>query len=637
MSYISWQNVYGFDTETDNDGVTAWVCQWCIHTGANAYTGRSVPEFEDRLRRLISANEKICLYVFNLKYDLEFIKSVLHNLESDGFIPKYIIRKGSPIKVQLKKGPYVVEFRDAMKKMPGNLRSLGRMIGLEKLESPLGFYPGWSNDLNYDNPASWDYVKRDAEIVAVAMQSLHKGNKDGYKFDRATLSGDAWKIAKDMIGTSNGKSHGNEDNWRWDAWFPRLSADLDRQIRRAYFGGINLSPPHNHGVRSKKMMGHKYYSITHEDIHNSYGAVMMWRPLPYGMPTVQYRFPPSDMLYIAEVRIKLHIKPEYRGNEWYQFKNGIDNTIEGWEHGTVVSDTQEWHELSLTSVDLDLLEDWYNVEYDEWYKPTIYVFKSRAGLLAPYLDYFTKIKESSPKNGLEYTHAKRMINSFYGRTGLAPETSDTSLIWDDELEDWNWSTEYTIEEDHDAYIPYATFCTAWARKTLLDNVRACLDQIPNSVIHCDTDSVIHYGPPVEHIPHGEHLGTWGIESNPPIIIEAGFKRYVELKRYPIQSMDDVIGMALAGVPQQKDHNGVPIGMWVEILDEPKIITIDGYTLGNEHYKIQSEWLRQIYLEHGMNPDDVDTMKLIPVRVPGGVILDKRQHRMNDNLVWRLRR
>lgn len=630
MTYIDWQNVYGFDTETDNDGVTAWICQWCIHTGINAYTGRNVTDFEQRLRLLINANQKICLYVHNLKYDLEFIKCVLHNLENDGYQPKYIIRKGSPIKVQLKKGPFLVEFRDSMKKLPGNLRSLGKMIGLDKLESPLGFYPGWSKDLDYNDPKSWEYVKRDAEIVAVAMRELHKGNKDGYKFDRATLSGDAWKIAKDMIGTSDGKTHGNKDNWRWDNWFPRLDVDLDRRIRRAYFGGINLSPPHNHGLIESD-------NLTHEDIHNSYGAVMMWRPLPFGIPTIQDRFPPSDMLYIAEVKIKLHIKPKYRGNEWFQFKNGIDNTLEGWEHGTVVSDTEQWHELSLTSVDLDLLEDWYDVEYDEWYKPTVLVFKSKIGLLAPYLDYFTKIKESSVKNGLEYTHAKRMINSFYGRTGLAPETSDTSLVWDDELKDWNWQTEYTLEDDHDAYIPYATFCTAWARKTLLDNVRACLDQLPNSVIHCDTDSVIHYGPPVEYIPHGEHLGTWGIESEPPVIIEAGFKRYVELKQYPIKDFSDIIGMALAGVPQQKDHNGVPIGMWVEVLDEPKIITIDGYTLGNEHYRIKSEWLRRMYLDNGLNPDDVDTMKLIPVRVPGGVILDKRQHRMNDNLVWRLRR
>ena len=172
---------------------------------------------------------------------------------------------------------------------------------------------------------------------------------------------------------------------------------------------------------------------------------------------------------------------------------------------------------------------------------------------------------------------------------------------------------------------------------LLDNVRACLDAMPNSVIHCDTDSVIHYGEPVESIPHGEHLGTWGIESRPQYIVESGFKRYVETRHYPPQSSDDFIGMALAGVPQPKDKDGVPYGMQIEILDDPSIILHDGYILGNEHYRIKSKWLRQLYIQHNLNPDDVDTMKLIPKKVVGGVILEKRQHKLNDNLQWRLRR
>ena len=631
---IRWDNVMGFDTETDNDGVTAWVCQWCIHDGARPYLGTELDDFKNTIVALAWERQAVILYAHNLKYDLEFIKPVIHDLQEQGWEVKIVMRKGSPIKVRLVSSERMIEFRDSMKKMPGSLRQLGHMIGLEKLESPRGFYQGWSKDIDY-SPGSpdWDYITRDAEIVAVSMQRLHKGNDDNMRFDRCTLSGDAWKITKDMIGTSDGKHHSYKDNWLWDMYFPRLPTALDMRCRKAYFGGINLSPTHNHGL----LVSSPERPIVHEDIHNSYGAVMMWRPLPIGLPSVTHEFPADGILYIAEIRIKLSIKEEYKDNPWFMFKNGVDNVIEGWEHGTIVTKTEEWHELSLTSIDLDLLEDWYDVEYDPWYKPSFLVFKSREGLLKPYIDYFTKIKESSPKGGLEYTHAKRMINSFYGRTGLAPETADTSLVWDDELQFWNWHTEYTIEEDHDAYVPYATFCTAWARKTLLDNVRACLDQMPNSVIHSDTDSVIHFGKPVEYIPHGEHLGTWGIESEPPYIIESGFKRYVELRHYPPTCLDDFIGMALAGVPQPKDKNGIPYGMWVEILDSPEIILEDGYILGNEHYAIRSQWLRDLYTEHGLDPDDVDTMKLIPVKCIGGVILEKRQHKLKDNLSWRLRR
>jgi len=230
-----------------------------------------------------------------------------------------------------------------------------------------------------------------------------------------------------------------------------------------------------------------------------------------------------------------------------------------------------------------------------------------------------------------------MINSVYGRSGLALETEQVSLKWDYRINDWNWTREFTINEDNDSYVPYAIAATSYARARLLENVKACLLQQPNSVIHSDTDSVIHYGPPCPEIEHGDHLGTWGIESQPAIIIEGGFKRYVELKQYPMQSFDDLIGMALAGVPQRKDKDGCPVGMWLEVLDDPAVILKTDYALGHPDYQVRSPWLRMMLDERGYDPDNVDTMKLLPRKVPGGVILEGHQHQLNDNLQWRLRR
>ena len=235
-----------------------------------------------------------------------------------------------------------------------------------------------------------------------------------------------------------------------------------------------------------------------------------------------------------------------------------------------------------------------------------------------------------------------MINAgAYGRFGLAPDGDDTELQWDDDLGDYDFKSVFNGEAMQDSYVPFAVFVCAWARRHLLDNVHACLMRYGSeSVIHCDTDSVIHYGEPVETpiTPHGEHVGTWGIESTPPVIIEAGFKRYVELKRYPMQGMSDLIGMACAGVPQQYDYTeSYPVGMWVEILDDPTVILEDGRILGSAHYRIKSEWLRSLYLAHGQDPDDVDTLKLLPRKVKGGIILEGHTHTLNDNLIWRLRR
>ena len=104
---------------------------------------------------------------------------------------------------------------------------------------------------------------------------------------------------------------------------------------------------------------------------------------------------------------------------------------------------------------------------------------------------------------------------------------------------------------------------------------------------------------------------------------------------PIRSLKD-INVTCAGVPQRLNHLGVPIGMWIELLDDPELITTAS-VLGHENYTIKSDWLRKIYIDAGMDPDNVNTMKLIPEKVPGGVILRERQHTLSDNMHWRLRR
>ena len=99
-----------------------------------------------------------------------------------------------------------------------------------------------------------------------------------------------------------------------------------------------------------------------------------------------------------------------------------------------------------------------------------------------------------------------------------------------------------------------------------------------------------------------------------------------------------IAMACAGVPQKFDPTDkVPIGMWVELLDKPERITMEGLELGHADYKIESKWLRKLYKDNDMDPDHVNTFKLIPETVPGGTILRERTHHLNDMMIYRFRR
>lgn len=636
MHTSSDEEVYGADFETDNDGQRAWIVQWSISDGTSESHGSDLTSWMDFLEDLWSQkkSEKLYIYFHNLKYDLQFFKSELKNFSEKHYLDLQItMRRGNPIQITLKETECSMHassivFRDSMKKLPGDLKSLAKSVGMKKLESPRhGFAPGWSTDLDYsEGSEDWTYIDTDARIVAVAMRRLHR---DGFR--KATASGDTWHQAQEWLRRKRPKSKQKYlRNLKWDEYFPQLDLDLDMLLRHGYMGGLNISLHQGDNLASLDR------PIVHEDVHNMYGGVMDKYLLPIGLPIVSDT-PPAvpGMLYVAHVMIKLRLR---EGKfPWLQFKNGCDNQLEGLRHGEPIVYTREYHEMILTSVDLELLEEWYHIEHDPLWQPKYWLFKSRTGIFTDYLDYWTAKKEKSQKGTLDYTISKLMINSLYGRFALAPETEIVHLEHEEETDMWVWMSEAGVNEHNDAYLPFAMFVTAWARRILLDNCEAVGCE---NVIHCDTDSVIHFGEPVESPKsvHGDHRGTWGIESRPSRIYEGGFKRYIEVLSDDgeIHRLSDV-EMAAAGVPQKKDDDGVPIGMWVELLDDPSRITMTGYTLGHVDYRIKSEWLRALYAEHGMDPDCVNTMKLIPESVPGGVILRERQHALNDNLIYRLRR
>lgn len=611
--------IYGLDTETDNDGQSAWIVQWCIHDGRKAIIGGSLDSLTSRLAKL-GRPGKHYLYCHNLKYDLAFIVYAIYAvmLEYEGDLHP-IIRKNSPVSITLKANGRTLIFRDSAKKWQGNLASLGKAYGVPKLEAPEeDFAPGWSERVDFSDPRQWDYVKRDAEIVAVSMQAMHR--KQHAK--KATTSGDAWA---DMHRTIN-KGWTRPGHDRWSYYFPPLGYELDRMLRPAYFGGINISQHQGHYLIGP---------ITHEDIVSMYPSRMKYKRMPYGSPIyIGSALPPDDELYIMKLRLKMHLKKNRIA--WFAFKQGYDAVIEDIPFGTAVSDTKAWHELTLSSVDLETLAEDYDLEIDPLYETETWVFKSMTGIFDEYIDKWLKVKSEAPKGSPEREHAKRMLNAAYGRFALIQEAEDVSLIEEDE--DLKWVSALTVSEN-DGYLPVAIFTCAYARQELMQRVRMICDaRGSDAVVHSDTDSVIYLGEPLGE--HGKDLGQWDIESRPVAMYEGGFKRYVEIFDGPPwdAAKQKITGLSItaAGVPQRTAFDGCPVGMWIEILDDPSIIAT-GTVLGRKDYKIKSKWLRDVYLAHGRDPDRVNTFKLIPVKVPGGVILDERTHELSDNLKIRFNR
>lgn len=612
----AYRNVYGLDLETDhNDLDEAWIVQWALSDGTHERTGRSVADLRDLFREMLEDSSSY-VYIHNLSYDWEFFKySVWNLMEKLGYELRLNTRNGKIITATLrnmegKKVKGSIQFRDSALKMPGHLYALAKQVGMEKLDG-FDFYPGWSEKVDLDDPENWEYVRMDARIVAVAMRQMHR---DG--FTKSTSSGDCWMDAKRTIREHYSKSF-------WENHFPSLSLELDTALRRAYRGGINVSQHRglNRGI------------ITHQDVNSMYPTVMMYDPLPYGIPFVTTCQPQNDdCLYIVKCRIKFSLREGKL--PFFVFGNHLDADMEGLGATEPVECCYSFHDMTLTNVDLALLNEHYHIEMDPSSTPLYWTWAPITGVFAPYIEKWLEVKRSSKgRNPMMYQKAKLMLNGLYGRFALNPDGERTEMQYDPVEDDLTYIRSGEVAEDMDAYLPYAIFITAWARARLLHQVGRCGDE---HVIHCDTDSVIHYGAPPKDGEYGDALGEWDIEAEPVAIYEGGFKRYIEIHREPIQHEHDV-SVACAGVPQRVDMNrdAVPIGMWVELLDDPSLI-VTQHELGQKHYSIRSEWLRRRYKDVGLDPDDVNTMKLIPEKVRGGIILRERTHKLCDGMTTRFR-
>lgn len=269
--------VYGADFETDHDPecTHTWVCQWALSDGSKDGTlyGRTIDQFEDALMGLVKRKRHVCVYFHNLKFDSSFLMEKYDKWTKEGWTGEYLVRDGSPMNLKFTKGDMDFAIRDSMKKIPGSLDSIGKMIGIEKLKNPSDndFEPGWSEKLDYelDSP-DWDYVIHDARICASAMRTMHANHQD-----RLTASGQTYGNAKRRC---NRNKENSGYSGKWDTRFVKLPLELDTYCRDAYYGGLNVSRHEGLNIATPNR------PIVHEDIHSSYPTAMSFDPMPYGMP-----------------------------------------------------------------------------------------------------------------------------------------------------------------------------------------------------------------------------------------------------------------------------------------------------------------------------------------------------------------
>lgn len=492
-----------FETTVDMNDCRVWAaCAVNIDTLETVHLSNSIDAFFEWLK-----DKNTVCYFHNLKFDGEFILSyLLRNgyRYSDSREPKtfdtLITDTGLWYSVtvifdKLNKKYKKVTFYDSLKKLPFKVSTISKAFNLEdeKLEIDYKAYREPGHELTEEEKR---YIVNDCRIVAAALKiQFSKG------LTKMTNASDALNGYKEIIDKKN-----------FDRLFPVFPVELDANIRRAYKGGFVYLNPKYTNARGLK-------GIT-LDVNSLYPSVMYECMLPYGYPIFFEGKPNPDEtynLFIVRVLARFKVKENHiptiqlkNNNRFVQTEYITDSDVYD-EKGILNADPVE---LVLTSVDLALFRDHYDIEEIEYLDG--FKFKGKTGLFKDYIDYWGHIKATT--TGAERQLAKLMLNSLYGRFATNPKASTKFSVIDGEgvvhhVDNNEKNRELYRAKDIDAdelrdpvYTAMGAFITAYARNKTIRAAQAVYDRF----IYADTDSLhlIGYETPADIDVHESNLGAW---------------------------------------------------------------------------------------------------------------------------------
>lgn len=287
------------------------------------------------------------------------------------------------------------------------------------------------------------------------------------------------------------------------------------------------------------------------DKNSMYPAKMKNEKLPFGDPIFfngKYEDDKLYPLYIQTISCIFELKPNKIPT--LQIKNNLSflpNEYIKSSDGDIVT-------LTLTSVDLELFFEHYDVDLDTLTYHSGWKFKAIKGLFSEYIDYWSnkKIQAKKDKNGALYLISKLMLNSLYGKFGLNPDVRGKYPYLNDEnIVKYKL---YDAEIRDSIYIPVASFITSYARADIIRSSQKIKEYSINKYgkdlyVYSDTDSIHCLFNENEDLSDvldidDYRIGAWKLESK--------FKKgkYLRQKCYIEQGFDDKMNVTVAGLPKK---------------------------------------------------------------------------------------
>ena len=361
--------VADFETTTNLEDCRVW-CYSITEIGNedNTIVGKTIEDFFKHLETLGNA----IVFFHNLRFDAQFI---LYYILTQGYThvkdKKYMRRKTFTslisglgvfysIEVKLENGN-LITFYDSLKKIPKHVKQIPKDFGLEEEKGEI--------DYNKERPVGYEldeneksYVMHDTIIVSKALNIQFRQG-----LDKMTIAGDAIASVKSMTD--------------FRGLFPVLSKEEDEFIRKSYRGGWTYCNPKFQNVDLGEL---EVY-----DVNSLYPSRMRYCMLPKG-PAIYYKGK-----YVENDKYPLYVAHIFAT---FKLKKGCLPCIQD-KHNRMFASTEyiceydnilEPLELYLTSVDLRLFLDMYDIYYIEYVDG--YMFEGAYGMFDDYIDYWNNQK-----------------------------------------------------------------------------------------------------------------------------------------------------------------------------------------------------------------------------------------------------
>lgn len=494
------------DLQTTNDPQNCRVWGWGavnVWDLDDLFVGNDIFSFMDWCEQ---RRDNITVYIHELKYGIQFLISYLF---AEGFThvsqPKeratktfttMISDKGLYYGLEViffRKGKNIkkVTFLDSHKLLPMPVEKIADSFKTEYEDIEID--ENNRSQIPPETPLTeleMQYLSRDIRIVAVALRYFLDNG-----MDKITIGSCAIAEYKKLIGER-----------KFRIWFPTIKTAND-DIRKAYKGGFAYVNPDIAG----KTVGAGMVL----DINSMYPACMKFDPMPYATPIFfkgKYQPDPLYPLYVQQLRCAFKLKPGKLPT--VQVKYGTH--YYGTEYLT--SSDDEEMVLTLTSVDLELFYEHYDVVNEEWIKG--WKFQSSTGLFTDYVDKWTGIKIQSKleKNYGMYILSKTMQNALYGKFGTKGERRSKIPYMKNGMVHYEDAEPVEVPG---AYVAVAAFITAYGRRRVITAAQRITDDYNSGKsdiqwLYADTDSC-HILSPNGELPEGleisaTELGAWKVES-----------------------------------------------------------------------------------------------------------------------------